>query len=609
MREGDHHTTPDEPSSDRPPQKMGAEVPPARATEFPTGHPDGPMPEGEETPPPGVRAMSIVRWGLVFLMGLAAFAAANYRYRWIGGCSSGRESGTVYYCPMHPGVQKDHPGDCPICSMSLVPKPKAGDGKGKVAAQAQAQAQAQAEAQAQAQTQARTQAQAQAAGGDADGPHPSAEGSGEYDCPMHPEVTSTDPNATCDRCGMKLEPTPSGQVTPPKDAQGVPGLVPVRLSPERIQLMGLRTARVTRETLAPKLRTVGTVVANEKGLAVIQTRVPGWIEELKVEETGQKVEKGQLLATLYSPELLTAQQEYLNARKWAQKPNEGQVSDLSAGLEKDARQRLELWGISTKEIEEIQRTGEPMHAVALRSPVSGYVMEKVAVRGLYVQPGTALFQIADLSTVWVLAEVYEYEMGRVKVGQPAWIEFSAYPGEKFQGKLTFVYPSLNPDTRTLRVRLEFKNPDLRLKPGMYGHVYIELERAEALVVPEQAIVDTGVFQYVFVALPGGMFEPRQVTVGTRDRGKVQVLRGVAEGETVVTTANFLLDSESRLQAAILGEGGRGHAVPRPTGDACETEFDKQKYPDKYAQCVACRVHRGMGTMEEECRKQIPKPWK
>jgi Cu(I)/Ag(I) efflux system membrane fusion protein len=552
-----------------------------RLLEGPAEHPDGFMPEGEEAPPRGVRVMAIARWTLVALMALAAFAGLNQRYSWVGAASSA--SSTIYYCPMHPGVQQDHPGDCPICSMTLVPKPKAGDATAEQAANV-----------------------AMASGDRHD--HDAA-ASGEYYCPMHPEVTSTDPNATCEPCGgMKLQPKPTASATPSKPADGVPGLARITLSQDRIQLMGMRTAPVKRAPLRSGLRTVGTVVASEKGLAVMQTRFAGWIEDLKIEQTGQKVQKGQVLATIYSPEILAAQQEYLNALKWAQPPVAGTATDLSLGLEKDARRRLELLGISKAEIDTISRAGAPMHAIAIRSPVSGYITRKAAVQGLYVQPGAPLFEIADLSTVWVIAEVYEYEIGRVAVGQPASIEFGSYPGETFTGKLTFIHPSLSADTRTLRVRIEFKNPGLKLKPGMYGTVNIELEQAEALVVPVEAIVDTGVMQYAFVVLPGGTFEPRKLTLGTRSEGNAQVLHGLVEGERVVTTANFLLDSESHLQAAVLGDGASGTA-PTPASDFCATEFDKQRFPAKHQQCVACRAHRGMGSMEDECRNQIPKPWK
>ena len=452
-----------------------------------------------DEPPPGVRVMAVARWVLVVVMALVAFAALEHRYHWLGDGGGAGDSKTLYYCPMHPGVQQDHPGECPICSMTLVPKTSA------------------------------------------------ATGPGAYYCPMHPEVTSDDPNARCEKCGgMKLVPRPD-TAAPSGD---VPGLVPVTLSPERVQLIGMRTAAVTREAMASELRTVGSVTTTEAGLAVIQTRFAGWIETLRVEQTGQRVAKGQVLATVYSPELLAAQQEHLAAMRWGQAPDGGSLAGLSAGLAEDSRRRLELLGVAPQEIGEIERTGQPLRAIPVRSPVAGVVVEKAAVRGLYTQPGTALFQVADLSRVWVLADIYEYEMGRVKVGQPASVELAAYPGETFTGKVTFIDPMLSADTRTLRVRIELRNPGLRLKPGMYGNVQIELDRAESLVIPAEAVVDTGVAQYVYVAKPGGTFEPRTVKIGARAGGKAQVLEGLVAGETVVTTGNFLLDSESRLHSTM-----------------------------------------------------------
>jgi membrane fusion protein, copper/silver efflux system len=489
--------------------------------------------EGEEPPPPGVRVMAVLRWLLVAAMAVAALGALNFYFGWSGGEHAGGAAQTIYYCPMHPGVQQDHPGECPICNMTLVPR---------------------------------------AAG----------------------------------------EPVKAA-AAPADGGASVPGLVPIDITVERQQLMGMRSARVTRERLAPELRTIGTVAASEKGLAVIQTRFSGWIEQLMVTQTGQKVARNQVLATIYSPELLQAQQEYLTALKWSPTgsapvppADSAHVGNLE-GLASDARTRLELLGISAPELDEIARTGQPVRALKIRSPVSGYVIDKPVVQGMAVQPGAPLFQIADLSTIWVLAEVYEYELGRIKTGQPASLELAAYPGEKFEGKVTFVYPTLDASTRTMRIRVELANKDLRLKPGMYGNVYIATAAVETLVVPSEAVVDTGEAQYLFVAKEGGHFEPRRVKTGARAAGKTAIVEGVAEGEVVVTTANFLLDSESRLRATLAGAPGPSGAPAAP--DFCDANFDKARFPDKYQQCKACAVHRGMGAMEDDCRAAIAKPWK
>jgi Cu(I)/Ag(I) efflux system membrane fusion protein len=315
---------------------------------------------------------------------------------------------------------------------------------------------------------------------------------------------------------------------------------------------------VKRDTLAGQLRTTGTIAASEKGLGVIQVRFAGWIEKLFVEQTGERVNKGEVLATIHAPDVLAVQQEYLNALRWSAADSARTALPAAPGnFKEDARRRLELLGISASEIAEIERTGQAMRAVPLRSPVTGYVTQKNAIQGSYVQPATALFEVANLSTVWALADVYQHELARVRIGQPVTMELASFPGETFAGKVSFIYPTLDPATRTLRVRMEFANKDLRLKPGMFGNVEIGVEGAEGLVVPREALVDTGTQQYVFVAKPGGLFEPRRVTTGSRERDDVQILSGLTEGEVVVTTANFLLDSESRLRAAIEG------AAPEP----------------------------------------------
>jgi membrane fusion protein, copper/silver efflux system len=476
-----------------------------------------------DEPPRGTRAMAVFRWLLVVAMAIIALAALEHRYGWLGG---GRSAGAavVYYCPMHPGVQQDHPGDCPICGMTLVPRKKA----------------------------APTAAAPPAPGDTA------AAGPGAYWCPMHPEVTSDDPEARCAKCGgMKLVPKPAAA---PSDARGVPGLVAVTLTPERVQLIGMRTAVVTREPLAAELRTVGMVTTTETGLAVVQTRFAGWIESVRVAQTGQRVAKGQVLATVYSPELLAAQQEHLNALRWARPGDAGTAPTLTSGLAEDSRTRLELLGIGPAEIEQLERGGQPLRAIPVRAPVGGTITARNALEGLYVQPGTALFQVADLSRVWVVADVYEHELGRVKLGQKASIDLAAYPGEAFTGKVAFIYPALNEVTRTLRVRIDLRNPGQRLKPGMYGNVTVQLDRADALVVPTEALIDTGALQYVYIAKPGGTYEPRRVTTGARAGGKVELVAGVAAGESVVSTANSLLDSESHLQATLHGD------VPAPAAE-------------------------------------------
>ncbi|HSY38241.1 MAG TPA: efflux RND transporter periplasmic adaptor subunit, partial [Polyangia bacterium] len=349
-------------------------------------------------------------------------------------------------------------------------------------------------------------------------------------------------------------------------AAGVTGLADVELTPERIQLIGMRTATVRREALGGELRTVGVVAASERGLAQINTRFSGWIQKLLVSETGERVRRGQVLATIYSPDVLRAEQELLVAHGWtaaapngpkAAGPQDHDHDDFASGLDANARRRLELLGISSPEIDEILRTGKAIEAIAIRSPVDGYVVGKSAVVGVAVQPGTVLFEVADLSQVWITADVYEQDISRVKVGQRARLELSSFPGELHTGKVSFISPTLDSGNRTLRLRLEFKNSSdrsgPRLRPGMFGTVYLDLPSTTGLMVPAEAVVDTGEKHYLFVSEEGGRFEPRAVKVGAHFKDKVEIVSGVTEGETVVTTGNFLVDSESRLRAAIEGQ--------------------------------------------------------
>jgi Cu(I)/Ag(I) efflux system membrane fusion protein len=284
------------------------------------------------------------------------------------------------------------------------------------------------------------------------------------------------------------------------------------------------------------------------------------VQKLVVSATGERVRKGQVLATIYSPDVLRAEQELLVARGW------GGADSAGAGMDASARRRLELLGISAQEIDDVIRTGKPAEAMSIRSPVDGYVVAKAAVAGLAVQPGTVLFEVADLSQVWVNAEIYEQDISRIHVGQKAHLELTSFPGETHTGKVQFIQPLLDPASRTLKLRLEFKNRvdrnGPRLRPGMYATVLLDLPPTSGLVVPAEAVVDTGEARYVFVSKDGGHFEPRAVKVGARIRDHVEIVSGVAEGETIVTTGNFLVDSESRLRAAIEGAGAGADAPER-----------------------------------------------
>jgi hypothetical protein len=513
------------------------------------------MPEGEEHAPRGVTAMAIVRWLLVLAMATAAAASIGSFYGLHLGKTEASQA-VVYYCPMHPSVTSDHPGECPICGMDLVLRDTGASPAGAPSAPALPAKKTH------------------------DGHR--HEPTDPYVSPMHPEETSLEPNGRCPICGMKMVPRAevpeaveiarralaakaagSGSAAPLEPT--VPGLGPVDLSFERVQLMGVKTATVQKRRLGGELRTVGWVVAPEEGLSKVTARFAGWIETLAVSQTGQKIGRGQLLASAYSPQVVAAERELLTAKGLGTALG---ASDVGAtgdagmtgmpslsplgSLGDEARKRLEILGVPAGEIAAVEKDGKPRHTVGIYAPAGGYVVQKSAMVGQYVQPGTELFTVAALSKVWVVADVPEGELPRVKLGDKATFTLPSLEGKSFTGTIGFVYPSVDPTTRTARVRFEFVNPELALKPGMSGSVSLATATAEALLVPAEALVDTGVLQYVFLKKPGqeGQFEPRRVRVGRREDGAVQIVEGLADGDVVVTTGNFLLDSESRLRAAI-----------------------------------------------------------
>jgi len=404
-----------------------------------------------------------------------------------------------------------------------------------------------------------------------------------WQCPMHPSIMQ-DHAGECPICGMTLvrrsaaeiKRAPAAAAGPSAtDAGGVPGLAPIDLTPQRIQLIGMRTATVERAPLAESLRVVGVVAANERGLAQISVRFSGWVQQLLVAETGRHVKKGEVLATIYSPEVIRAEQELLTAQGWAAKAgadaHRGETAPAELGdLGNAARRRLELLGIAAPEIDAVVARGKPADSVPIRSPVDGFVTARNVVPGAAVQPGPPLFEVANLSRVWVIADVFEQDAARLHVGQKGTLELAAYPGERFDGRVQLVYPTLAAATRTLKVRLELANRPgpggVKLRPGMSGNLSLALPAESGLVVPAEALVDTGDHRYVFVASGGGHFEPRAVVVGARAGDKVQIVSGVAAGETVVATGNFLIDSESRLRAAIAGQAP-GQAPGEAPGQA------------------------------------------
>ncbi len=329
----------------------------------------------------------------------------------------------------------------------------------------------------------------------------------------------------------------------------------VEITSEQQQLIGVKTVKVAYRPVQKTIRTVGRIETDERKQTTINTKVEGWIEKLYVDYTGRYVKKGEPLVDIYSPELLATQQEFLGILKWAKQPVDQEKNDpLSLMLAKDAdaavnaaRQRLRLWDISEDQIKEIEKTGNPLRTLTLYSPVSGFVTQKMAIQGMKVMPGEKLFDIADLSDLWIIADIYEYELPFVKVGQPAKITLSYFPGKEFLSKIDYIYPTISADTRTAKVRLTLSNPQGQLKPQMFTNVEIKINLGNKLVVPDSAVIDTGQSQIVYVDKGEGAFEPREVELGLRSDGTVEVLRGVKDGDRVVSSANFLIDSEAQLK--------------------------------------------------------------
>ena len=420
------------------------------------------MPEGEEAPPRGVRTMAIVRW--VILAGVVLAALYTLSLAFLPARSSatatndehaGHEHAGKYYCPMHPQIVSDQPGQCPICSMTLVPMKQSA-----------------------------------------------------------PKAAAT------------------------HDAPAVSGLASVEAPADRVQAIGIRVEAAQRSALAPSLRAVARIAADESRLSRIHVRFGGYVERLFVAEQGAPVKKGQPLAAIYSDEVFRIEQELLQAKDWGD------------GLAERARQRLRALGIGPDEIAAVSKRGKPSEVVTIRSPAAGYVVALNVVQGDRVDPDRELFEVADLSRVWAVADVVERDVARVKPGLAATLTLEAYPGKRFDGRIEYVYPRLDPETRTLPVRVAFANAQGTLKPGLFGTVEIRLPAKTGVTVPSEAVIDTGDRRYVFVETAPGHFDPRVVTTGERSGEQVEVLEGLAAGERVASSGNFFIDSESRLKASI-----------------------------------------------------------
>jgi RND family efflux transporter MFP subunit len=379
--------------------------------------------------------------------------------------------------------------------------------------------------------------------------------------------------------------------TPPTAGEPVaPARGDVTIDPRRQQLIGVRTAPVTREPMRHTLRTVGVVRYDETSLADVNLRLEGWIRDLYVDYTGQPIQKGQPLFTLYSPDLLATQHEYLLALKTRDQMQSAVIPEARERAEQlvaSARQRLALWNLPDEEIRALEEKRQAPEVVVFRSPASGFVIEKQALQGMHVMPGQMLYKVANLSVVWVEADVYEQEMALARVGQRAKVTLDAYPGESFDGRAIYIYPFVEENTRTVKVRFQFANPRGRLKPGMYANVEIQGTEAMGVTVPANALLDSGADKVVFVAQGDGYFTPRPVKAGRNLGDRVEILEGVKEGEQVATGATFFLDSESQLRAGLQNyEAPKGAQGGPPTdAPALDIVFRTQPDPPKSGESV------------------------
>lgn len=442
--------------------------------------PDHPFEEGEEAPPPGVRAMALVRWLLLAAVVLAAlFSVYTYAAPLLGGEPPAARSGVRYICPMHPQIVSDRPGECPICHMTLVQAPE-----------------------------------------------------------VTPSPSSPAPAATF--------PVPD-----PKATSAPPDTAPITLTLDRVQAIGVRTARVEKQNGGDGLRLTAAVEVPEQGRAEVHVRAPGYVEAIRVKDVGVKVKAGEVLVSVYSPEVFQAQQELLAMGTWS---GAGQPQPPTAA----ARKKLELLGVGKETIDGIVASGQPVRAMGISSPIAGYVTRKDVVLGSYAMPDKALFEVADLDRVYLVASLYPHQLAVVRAGDEATFTTPSLPGHVFSTKVDLVYPEMDLATRTARVRFRVENKDLDLRPGQFGIVEIAGRRASALTVPMDAVIDTGRSVYVFIAGEGGRFEARSVDLGEQIGDRLVVRAGLAEGERVVSGATFLIDAESRIQASLVESAG-----PRP----------------------------------------------
>ena len=443
---------------------------------------------------------------------IAAAFAGGYGYgRWYAKpvAPAGGGPKVLYWVdPMHPWYKSDKPGTAPDCGMKLV---------------------------------------AVYAGGEAQNETRGAAPAGERKVlywvdAMNPGHKSDKPGIAPD--GMKLVPVYADAEAKTENKGGV------EITPEKQQLIGVEYGTVEYANVTGSIHAAARVTLDETRVAKVQSRLEGWIDQLFVDFTGKHVNKGEALLTIYSPEALATQQEYLLAIKAQHLMHDSPVHEMMGGADNlvaAAKKRLELWDISDRQIEQVASTGEPLKNLTLYSPISGFVMERNAYAKARVTPDMVLYTVADFSSVWVIADVFEYEAANVRLNQPATLTLTSLPGRTFYGHVSYILPQVDPATRTLKVRIAVENPSLALKPDMYGEVDLQTGGARRLVVPQSAVLNSGEQQRVFVDRGNGYFEPREVKIGAQMDDRIEILSGLKPGERIVVSGNFLIDSESRLK--------------------------------------------------------------
>ena len=372
--------------------------------------------------------------------------------------------------------------------------------------------------------------------------------------PMHPWYKSDVPGIAPD-CNMKLVPVlPGEEARYERRANKLPE-GSVQITPEKQQLIGVEYGTVEYETVKNSVRAVARVTLDETKIAKVHSKLEGWIDQVFVDFTGKQIRQGDPLLTIYSPEALATQQEYLLAIKAQHLMHDNPVHEMLGSTENlvaAAKKRMDLWDIGEKQIADITASGVPLKNLTLTSPITGFVMERNVFAKQRIMPETALYTVADLSRVWVMADVFEYEASAVRLGMPATMTLSYLPGRTFHGTVNYILPQVDAATRTLKVRIEFPNSDFALKPDMYGEVEFQTGGGRRLVVPQTAVLNSGDRQVVFVDRGKGYFEPREVKLGGRSEGRVEILSGLQPGERIVISGNFLIDSESQLKTALGG---------------------------------------------------------